>query len=120
MVEGDADLKATDVDGKFLQVELSSHFNFVAFATVNPFKNGVYDAESMSTNQMIRIEPWRDGDSLKLKKYLSIRFIDDEKPPQIVPVVDEIRVIDGVYPPLMLIRETVYTDEPFYLYLLCR
>lgn len=119
-IEGDADLMATQIDGRFIHAELPSHYSLVAFSTVNPYQNGIEEIDSMSSAQLLRIQPWRDGSSLKLKKYLRIRFADDKKSDQVVPAIDEMRVIEGVYPPLFLIRESVLTEKPFHLYLICR
>jgi hypothetical protein len=120
VIEGDADLKATAITSDLIMVEMPSHFSFVAFGGVNEFNNGIIDMDSGESKQVVRIHPWVEGASLKLRKAMTASFEEENKKPETIWADDEIRVREDAYSKVLLVKETVFAKKPFHLYMICR
>jgi hypothetical protein len=119
-IEGDGDLKATKVDPDFLEIEFPAHVSFESYGARNPYQNGVADMDTVTGRQLISVRGWIDGQTLKLRKYVTVSFVQEGTAPKTVRAEDEFRVMDGTYPSTYLVRETVFLDSGFVLYYMCQ
>lgn len=120
LINGDADIKVTNVAGDYLEAEMPAQYSFVAFGGFNPYMNGVSEVTSALALQLVHVKKWPEGKPLRLKKFVEVRFVDENRQPQIVPAIDEVRMLTNAYPPTYLVRETVFLDKPFSLYFFCQ
>lgn len=119
-IEGDGDVKATNVPPDFIEVEFPTHVSFESFGAHNNFGNGISDMETVTSRELIMVRDWEDGKSLVFRKHMTLRFTEDAKSPQVVPAVAEMRVKDGTYPSTYIIRETIEGPRRFSLYYICQ
>jgi hypothetical protein len=119
-VQGDADLKVTNVGPDYLAAELPSHFSFVSFGGFNPYGNAMSDVDTVSSVVLLNVRRWRDGQVLKIKKLVNVSSTVDNSPPENVPALDEIKVLDGTYPSMFMVRETIYAKTKFTVYFICQ
>lgn len=118
-VEGDGDIKVTKVGSNFLEVEFPSQITFTMFGTTNPYKNGVADVETTTSRQLINLRQWQNGQSLALKKLVTVYPEKEDQIPYQTEATVEVRVIDDSYPRLYIVRETVMTEPKFTYYFIC-
>lgn len=119
-IQGDGDLKVTDMGSDNIMAEFPSHFSFVAYDGFNPYRHGISDVDTVSALQFIKVRPWRNGQPLTIKKWVSVTFADEKRAPQRALAVGEFRVMGGTYPLTFVVRETIFSDPPFTVYYLCR
>jgi hypothetical protein len=119
-LEGDADLKSTNVGSDLAEIEFPAHVDFTAFNSVNPFANGVQSIETMTGRRLVRTHPWPDEKPLVITKKVTVRYEAEDKKPELVDSVAEIRVTEESYPSTFIVKETVMLAKRISIYYLCR
>lgn len=119
-VEGDGDIKVTHIEPDFVEIEMPSHISFVAYGMVNPYQNGVAEVESLMGRRLLDLQHWSEGQSLRIEKYVTVSFSEENTQPATVQAVDEVRALAGTYPNMYVVKETVFLEKKFSLYFLCQ
>jgi|GEM_PF-5174965 len=118
-IEGDADLKSTNVGADMAEIEFPAYINMTSFNSVNPFGNGVQSIETMTGRRLVKTHPWPVEAALTLSKKVTVRF-EDTRPPQLVDAITEVRVTEGGYPSTYIVKETVLLPQKFSIYFICQ
>lgn len=108
-LEGDADLKVTQITQDLMEVEFPAHYQI-----------GTSEINTVVLRQLLNVRRWVDGKSLKLTTSVTVNFLDKKEAAQTVPATVEVRVIDGAYPPTFLLKETVMTEKKIEVYFICQ
>jgi hypothetical protein len=116
-LEGDGDLKVTKIAAGNYEIDFPTFFSFNEF---NPYKNGLSSVRSESPRKLTNLNGWVDGQALQIGKIVAVTAQDPKVKPQRVPAIDELRVLGESYPPMFLVREVVYLDKRFALYMICQ
>lgn len=118
-VEGDADLKSTNVGADLAEIEFPAYIHLSSFNSVNPFDNGVESLETMTGRRLVKTHPWPMEKPLTLNKKVTVTFSDERKP-ALVDAIAEVRVTEESYPSTFIIKETVLLPKPFSIFYLCQ
>lgn len=118
-VEGDADLKSTNVGADMAEIEFPAYINMSSFNSVNPFNNGVVSIETMTGRRLVKTHPWPNEKALVLNKKVTVTF-DDDRAPVLADAVTDIRVTEESYPSTFVVKETVLLPKPFSIYYICQ
>lgn len=119
-MEGDGDLKVTQISSGLYEMEFVMYVNFDSFGAINPFRNDVATIQSITQRRLFMRDNFTDGQALKLSFPLEIHYNEEGKAPATTEGNFEFRVLDGTYPSTYLARQTVGTDKQFQLFYLCQ
>jgi len=117
-LEGDGDLKVTQIGVNYVEVDFPSQITFSRYDASNPYKNDIEDIDSDSSRSLVALRHWQDGESLKFTKNITVHSKTSKSPQKLTSDV-EIRVIPDSYPSLFLIRQRFHTNPTITAYFIC-
>lgn len=118
-LEGDGDLKVTQIGVNYVEVDFPSKITFSLYGARNPFKNDVSDIDSDTSRSLVPLRHWQDGETLKFTKNITVHSTKRTKLPEQLTSDVEVRVLPDSYPPLFIVRQRFHTNPAFTAYFLC-